>query len=194
MILATRDLHAARREEGGETFGPILIEDSAENLIRHAPFRTGAKADLVVTSPPYPGIHVLYHRWQVDGRKESPAPYWIAGCQDGRGDAFYNFADHRSEDDTYFERSLKTLKAIREVTKDGATMIQMLAFSEPRRQLPRYLANMTLAGFREIRKDIDLGYPAHRRIWRDVPRRSWHARMKGHLESAREVVLVHAAD
>ena len=32
------------------------------------------KPKLVITSPPYPGIHVLYHRWQVDGRKETPAP------------------------------------------------------------------------------------------------------------------------
>jgi len=32
---------------------------------------------LVVTSPPYPGVHVLYHRWQVQGRRETPAPYWI---------------------------------------------------------------------------------------------------------------------
>jgi hypothetical protein len=27
---------------------------------------------LIVTSPPYPGVHVLYHRWQVQGRKETP--------------------------------------------------------------------------------------------------------------------------
>src|SRR5262249_52982637 len=27
---------------------------------------------LVLTSPPYVGVHVLYHRWQVQGRRESP--------------------------------------------------------------------------------------------------------------------------
>jgi hypothetical protein len=42
------------------------------------------KAKLIVTSPPYPGVHVLYHRWHVDGRRETPAPYWIAGCNDGQ--------------------------------------------------------------------------------------------------------------
>ena len=26
---------------------------------------------LVLTSPPYPAVHVLYHRWQVKGRKET---------------------------------------------------------------------------------------------------------------------------
>ena len=39
----------------------------------------------VLTSPPYPGVHVLYHRWQVDGRKEAPGPFWIAGKLDGAG-------------------------------------------------------------------------------------------------------------
>ena len=29
---------------------------------------------LVVTSPPYPGVHVVYHRWQILGRKETPKP------------------------------------------------------------------------------------------------------------------------
>lgn len=194
MLAGAGELGALRKQPGGSLLAPILIEDSAEHLPDHDPFRAGEKADLVITSPPYPGIHILYHRWQVDGRKESPAPYWIAGCQDGRGNAFYNFADRRSEDDVYFERSLNTLTAIREVTKDGATMVQMLAFAEPRRHLRRYLENMALAGFREIRQDLDLGRASHRRIWRDVPRRSWHARMKGNLESAREVVLVHVAD
>jgi hypothetical protein len=32
---------------------------------------------LVLTSPPYPGLHVLYHRWQVKGRRETPAPFWV---------------------------------------------------------------------------------------------------------------------
>ena len=73
----------------------ILIHDTAQNLAIHEPFKTGALADLVVTSPPYPGIHMLYYRWQVDGRRESAAPYWIADCQDGQGSAFYNFANRR---------------------------------------------------------------------------------------------------
>jgi hypothetical protein len=43
---------------------------------------------LVVTSPPYPGIHVLYHRWQVDGRKEAPLPFMIADKLDGAGSSW----------------------------------------------------------------------------------------------------------
>ena len=43
------------------------------------------KPKLVLTSPPYPGVYVNYHRWKLRGRREIPAPYWIAGREDGNG-------------------------------------------------------------------------------------------------------------
>ncbi|MGE3180113.1 MAG: DNA methyltransferase [Phycisphaerae bacterium] len=144
--------------------------------------------NLVVTSPPYPGVHMLYHRWQVDGRRETPAPYWISGCNDGEGASFYNFGDRRqSASDNYFQKSLATLQAIRAVMRENALMIQMIAFNNPDEQLPRYLQNMDQAGFREVRDKYQ------RRIRRDVPSRRWHANLKGKLPSAREVVLIHQA-
>ncbi len=149
--------------------------------------KNGERANLVVTSPPYPGIHILYHRWQVDGRRETPAPYWIAGCSDGQGASFYNFGDRREQDaKTYFESSLHTLHAIRQVMAKGAVIVQMVAFGDPKRQLPRYLKNMELAGFHELRS-------GSRRIWRSVPNRRWHASLRGQTNSSREVVLVHEA-
>lgn len=173
---------------------PVFIHGSAEDLPLHEPFLSGSRADLVVTSPPYPGIHVLYHRWQVDGRRESAAPYWIAGCMDGQGSSFYNFADRRNPDDSaYFERSLATLRGIRDVTRDGAFVVQLIAFSQPDTQLRRYLQGMQSAGFREVRLDRDLGYSTHRRAWRDVPSRNWHAQLKGQLSGSREVLLWHIA-
>ena len=150
--------------------------------------------DLVVTSPPYPGIHMLYHRWQVDGRRESPAPYWIAACNDGQGASFYNFADRRQGTaDSYFIESLRTLHGIRSVMRTGAFFVQLIAFSQPIEQLPRYLDNMDRAGFEEVRLDDEAGRKRHRRIWRAVPGRRWHAHLKGKLNSSREVVLVHRA-
>ena len=147
----------------------------------------GQVVNLVVTSPPYPGVHVLYHRWQVDGRRETPAPYWIAGCSDGQGASYYNFADRRPEaEDRYFEVSLRTLRAARQVMANGALFVQMVAFGQPDTQLPRYLANMEAAGFREM----VLG---RERIWRSVPNRRWHAVTKGNTNGANEVVLVHQA-
>lgn len=169
---------------------PVLIHDSAENIAKHSPFADGVLADLVVTSPPYPGIHVLYHRWQVDGRRESPAPYWIADCLDGQGSSYYTFGGRSNERCTeYFNHSLRTLKAIRSAMKDGAVIAQMIAFSKPASHLRRYLRNMEQAGFSELRNQK--GKPL--RTWRDVPGRSWHASLKGKTAGAREVVLLHRA-
>lgn len=169
-----------------ETLSPTLINGSAADIASFAPFADGTRADLVVTSPPYPGIHVLYHRWQVDGRRETPAPYWLANCEDGRGAAFYNFADRRAADDLYFAESLRTLRAIRAVMKAGALCVQLVAFSNPKLQLRRYLENMELSAFTEVPG-------SNRRIWRSVPGRRWHAAAKGALSASREVVLVHRA-
>lgn len=174
------------RKSGGSSM--ILNEDTA--VLDQVPvFRDSKKrAALVVTSPPYPGVHVLYHRWQVDGRRETPAPYWIAGCNDGQGASFYNFGDRReTAADNYFQSSLATLKAIRRVVKDGGYMIQMVAFNRPDDQLPRYLTNMETAGFAEVSAGSD------GRIWRQVPHRKWHAALRGRTHSANEVVLVHRA-
>lgn len=145
------------------------------------------RASLIVTSPPYPCIHILYHRWQVDGRRETPAPYWIANCNDGQGASFYNFGGRQDPEATaYFERSLKTLCAIRQVIADGGHMVQLVAFAEPLVQLKRYLANMEAAGFAEIT-------PLGLRSWREVPSRRWHAALRGKTAGSNEVILIHRA-
>jgi len=173
-----------RRTHGHAT---ILNMDAAR-LPESPVFGSGEeKVSLVVTSPPYPGVHVLYHRWQVDGRRETPAPYWIAGCNDGQGAAFYNFGDRReTAADTYFSKSLLTLKSVRRVMRDGGHIVQLVAFNRPDEQLPRYLENMRAAGFAEVKTGND-------RIWREVPNRKWHATFVGKTHSSNEVVLVHKA-
>jgi hypothetical protein len=169
------------------TLRPVLIADTAATLECQEPFSRGSCVNLVITSPPYPGIHMLYHRWQVDGRHESPAPYWLAECNDGHGGAFYNFANRsRQAEDKYFAESFRTLQSIRKVMFDGALIVQLVAFSSPLRQLPRYLRNMRDVGFTEVRSQ-------RHRIWRTVPSRKWHATLKGDLPSSREVVLIHQA-
>lgn len=189
MLGGAADLRSAGKVQPNE-FNPTLILDSAANISQHEPFTSGRRADLVVTSPPYPGVHILYHRWQVDGRKESPAPYWIAGCYDGKGESYYGFGSRKDPNyDEYFQQSLSTLQAIRSVMRQGAIIVQMLAFSDPQNQLKRYQENMLISGFQELRRPS--GRPV--RIWRDVPGRSWHANMQGKTSSAREVVLIHAA-
>lgn len=174
---------------------PVILHGSSSELHTMTPFSDRVKADLVITSPPYPGIHILYHRWQVDGGKETPAPYWIASCMDGQGASFYNFAArHEDAEEEYFRESLRTLRSIRTVTRKGALVIQLIAFSSPRRQLEKYLHGMELAGFAEVRSvDGKSGGNPLRRIWREVPQRKWYANIKGNTSSSREVVLIHRA-
>lgn len=186
QMIASLSEFAVRAKTAGGT-ATILNGDAAE-LVDSPAFGRRKKAKLVVTSPPYPGIHVLYHRWQVDGRKETPAPYWIAGCNDGQGASYYNFADRRKNAiDVYFRESLRTLKSIRKVLRTGAHMVQLVAFNEPDEQLRRYAENMHAAGFLEMPES------AHGRIWRSVPNRKWHACLKGKTHSSNEVVLIHRA-
>lgn len=192
ILEATRNFSNHLQSIGRARSSASLILASAANLPRHKLFEGGCrKVDLVVTSPPYPGVHVLYHRWQVDGRRETPAPYWIAGCADGQGSSYYNFG-RRGEagHDQYFQASFETLVGIRGVMREEAVIVQMIAFSDRATQLPRYLENMVRAGFREISPG---GATRARRIWRNVPGRSWHAEQKGRTAGSREVVLVHEA-
>jgi DNA modification methylase len=172
-----------------------LIEADASQIDRIPILsKENLKADLVITSPPYPGIHTLYHRWQVDGRRETPAPYWIAGCQDGQGDSYYNFGSRQqSELRSYFDTSLKTLKAIRNVIRDGGYIVQMMAFKDPVDHLQRYLGNMKTAGFSEVIFGDNGVAEKNNRIWRIVPNRKWHASLRGNTTGSKEVVLVHEA-
>jgi DNA modification methylase len=173
-----------------------LIEANASQIDKIPMFsKRKLKADLVITSPPYPGIHILYHRWQVDGRRETPAPYWIAGCQDGQGDSYYNFGSRQQPElRSYFDTSLRTLKAIRNVIRDGGYIVQMMAFKDPIDHLRRYLENMKTAGFDEVVFGNSYVAQENSRIWRNVPNRKWHASLRGNTSGSKEVVLIHVAN
>ncbi|WP_246212000.1 hypothetical protein [Usitatibacter palustris] len=184
------ELFGKRMFESPSIDAPILIHDSAEYLPTHPFFGSGNRVDLVITSPPYPGVHILYHRWQVDGRKETAAPYWIANRLDGQPSAYYNFGSRKERSlDAYFAASLRTLQGVRAVMKRGAKFVQMVAFSNPGEQLDRYMWNMKQAGFAEDLLSDGRGA----RAWRDVPGRSWHAIQKGATMASKELVLVHTA-
>lgn len=188
MLSGATDLSSAL--SGAETafHRPLLRQNDAEHIDRDLQIQAAGPVDLVVTSPPYPGIHMLYHRWQVDGRKETDAPYWIASCTDGSGASYYNFASRQLKtEDRYFEKAQRSFRAVRQVMRRGAVLAQMVSFSDPERQLRRYLAAMQEAGFDEMRKR------GERRTWRVVPSRRWHANSKGDLSSSKEVVLLHIA-
>ena len=92
---------------------------------------------LVVTSPPYPGVHVLYHRWQVDGRKEAPVPFAIVNKLDGAGSSYYTMGDRKyPELRTYFDKHSRNDVVRGSAQQIGHTVfVQMIAFSDPAWQL-----------------------------------------------------------
>lgn len=152
-----------------------------------------AKASLVVTSPPYPGVHMLYHRWQLFGRRETPAPFLIADCRDGDGTSFYCLGNrHEQGLKTYYERLTKVFAAVRSRLRPDAMVVQMVAFNQPEWQLPAFLRAMKIAGYAEapVHAEIELGPDG--RVWRTVPGRRWYAATSKRTNAAgNEVVLFH---
>ena len=132
------------------------------------------KVRLVFTSPPYPQVHVLYHRWQVLGRKETPAPYWIAEVSDGHFASYYTGGSRSpTGEQRYLSMIRDVFTAIRPRLVDDAVVAQLIGFANVRAQLPLYLAAMAEAGFQEWS-------PAsfEQRLWRTVPNRRWHATLR----------------
>lgn len=160
---------------------PAQEADREEALIKRAP-------KLILTSPPYPGVHVLYHRWQIGGRRETPAPYWIANKLDGDGERYYTLGNrHERGLATYYGNLKASFEAIAKISAPDTIIVQMVAFSQPEWQLPKYLEAMEAAGLSEIRETSD----TVDRLWREVPNRKWYAQFQPNQSSSREVVLFH---
>jgi len=149
-------------------------------------------AKLVVTSPPYPGVHVVYHRWQIHGRKETPAPFWLANQRDGAGESFYALG-RRDELGlgTYFDRLKDVFASVRSLLSDDAQVFQLVAFADPTWQLPAFLKAMQEAGFSETLVETNHECVVGGRVWRQVPGRKWYANRRGDIPASKEVLLVH---
>jgi hypothetical protein len=146
---------------------------------------------LILTSPPYPGVHVLYHRWQVNGRRETPAPYWVAGSLDGNGDSYYTFGSRKQpllKD--YFKQARASFSSLAKVADKRTLLIQLVAFSEPSWQLPAFIDAMHQAGFCEMQIS-DISNSTDGRLWRHVPNRKFYAGQKGSITASKEVLLIH---
>ena len=153
-------------------------------------FSGGQKPRLIVTSPPYPGVHVLYHRWQVDGRKETPAPFWIANRLDGDGAAYYTMGARTKELNSYFANLKQSLQSVAALCDDDTTIVQVVAFAQPEWQLPRYLSVADDVGLDECFLPSGTHTPDGR-LWRTVPNRRWYADQRGTTNGSQEVVLFH---
>jgi hypothetical protein len=165
------------------------IEGIASDILRKR------RPKLVVTSPPYPGVHVLYHRWQVLGRRETAAPYWITESNDGNGASFYTFCDRRraDHDERYFERLQDCFTAIRKVVSDDCVVAQLVGFARPEEQLPQYQAVMKASGFEEFNLDEIKDGPGREAFWRTVPNRKFYVWLRDSTRQTKEILLLHRA-
>lgn len=155
-------------------------------------WNSGSKQfSLVLTSPPYPERHILYHKWQVNGRSETRLPYWIIESNQIESEPFYTMSsrDSSASLEIYISNMMLAFENINQVMKKNGVFVQVLAFSDLKQQLPLYLAAMNETGFEEIRNIDRSSHDG--RLWREVPNRRWFNRVESRQLRCKEVVLFH---
>jgi hypothetical protein len=189
MVSGARELRATAKANGRQSV--TILRRSAIGIEQEDGLRAMRAPNLVVTSPPYPGVHVLYHRWQVDGRKEAPLPFMIANKLDGSGLSYYTMGDRKYPGlKTYFDNIKGSMSSVAALADADTVVVQMVAFSAPEWQLPRYLEAMEEAGLSEMLLPI-LKSEGDGRLWRSVPGRRWYSAQRGKTPGSQEVVLFH---
>jgi DNA methylase len=191
QLIGIGELDQALRERSSKPIALCFNVEASELSFDLWKYKLDTKPSLVLTSPPYPSVHVLYHRWQIKGRKETAAPFWIAGTYDGEGESYYTMGGRsESGEKKYFNIIERSFGAVHRLLAKDAYVVQLIAFSDVTSQLPKYLIAMENAGYYEVEIDLPSS-DSDRRVWRQVPLRKWYATMKGHTSSSRELLLVH---
>ncbi len=177
--LTKRDILRSRR----------LIFGSSVGIDRNPLFSRGKiKPSLVFTSPPYPQVHVLYHRWQYRGRRETAAPYWIAQVDDGYFESHYTGGSRSpSGERKYFQMITDVFKSVHGLLRPDALVVQLLGFADAASQLPMYLAAMKDAGYSYCKPPENVAAL----LRRSVPNRKWYARVQESTIAPSEYLLVH---
>ena len=168
----------------------LLLTRSAVGLEEDSRIPSGwTPVKLVVTSPPYPGVHVLYHRWQVRGRRETPAPFAIVNVPDGHGASYFTLGSRQGAGlRAYFDTLTACFSSVARLLRRDALVVQMVSFADPESQKPQFLAAMQVAGFEECGLGSEEGSEG---LWRSVPNRKWYAHAQDNIASSKEIVLLH---
>ena len=145
------------------------------------------KTKLIITSPPYPGINVLYATWQIHGRRNTSLPYLILGMDRPQNRSILNFQHPKTKNlKIYFKTMEKVFSSLYKVSNKKTLLMQLVAFNKLDGVLNQYLRTMKKCGFKEIRLN------GKKRIWRNIPNRSWQSTFaKKGLPSSKEVLLLH---
>jgi uncharacterized protein YbjT (DUF2867 family) len=178
-LVASAAAHGMAKSKVRQSRTLLLGDVSRSDLGIHSP-----KAKLIATSPPYPGVHILYHRWQVSGRRETAAAYWLARRRDGAGPGYYTMGGRSSKGQAeYFQRIRETFVRLRAALDHEAVVVQIVGFHDLESQLPAYLRAMDDAGY--TNQQID-----HARMTRQVPNRRWYNATRRN-DASTEIILLH---
>ena len=82
------------------------------------------------------------------------------------------------------------MSSVAAIADRRTVIVQMIAFSERRWQLPRYLKTLEDAGLQEMFLPLLRG-TRDGRLWRSVPGRRWYSDQRGETPASQEVVLIH---
>lgn len=179
----------------GQVYEPIVVDKGLPESVQHPLMKVYGSPRLVLTSPPYPGVYVNYHRWKVRGRRETPAPYWVADRLDGHGINRYTMsARNRDGSKLYFAKLFEAFGALIGLLDSNSTIVQVVGFNGGYEQLDRYLSLMKDLGLTEVILE-KLSTASDGRLWRDIPGRRWWVAAGQRSEAAphtsREVILIH---
>jgi hypothetical protein len=168
----------------------IVRNGAAQTLMLDRKVRRFGEIDLVLTSPPYLGVHVLYHRWQVRGRRETAAPFWLTGTQDKSSGADYTFVDRRvRRTEKYFDGISAAFMSVAKMISPRTPLIQLVSFGKPDQHFIDYLRAVEVAGFEKCEAYCRTFSSPH---WRTVPSRRWYTNIaETSRGNAQEVLLVH---
>jgi len=168
----------------------ILYLGSVQNAFNDKNIqKLNLRPKLVLTSPPYPGVHILYHRWQVESRRETPAPFWIANLWDGNGESHYTMGSRTLFGlKNYFLKLTEIFSILRNVLDTSSIVVQLAAFSDPDTQVLPFLNSMENAGYTELTPFSTL---RSKRPVRKVPNRKWYAHSPKRQHSSYEFLFFH---
>ena len=160
--------------------------ENALNLPQLIDRKDTNKIKLILTSPPYPGVHILYNRWQIKGRRLTTLPYNLLGLNDGFPGSFYTLGSVSNKGyELYFKNIQNIFFSLGNVINKKTIVAQVISFKEPEKQLPMYKRAMKEAGYSEICLTNNKGGI----IIRDVPNRKWYTHLTN--RKAKEYILLH---
>jgi hypothetical protein len=130
---------------------------------------------------------MLYHRWQVYGRKETVLPYRLLNLNDGFFESHYTFGSRKQADKLYFGKLEAVFSSLRRLATRSTLLAQVVGFADPQRHLPRFRDVISQAGFDEV---IDPASPLSV-VERMVPHRRWYAESATDQGGSHEFLLIH---